>query len=487
MPTLLTKSKYVIGLQCPKYLWMMFNSPGSIPGVDEATQFLFDQGHEVGNLAKKWFPQGLDISSSDFMRNIRQTQELLKRRLPLFEAGFIAGNLFSRIDILNPIGADEWDIIEVKSSTEIKDEHYHDVSFQKHCCEKSGLKIRNCFLMHINNEYIKHGNIDPKSILKQEKITDEIIEAAKGIQERIKLMFNIINSKEMPKQGISKQCNEPYECPLKEQCWKFLPESNVFHLYRSGKNSFELFNKGIVSIADIPDEMKLTDKQELQRECEKNSKIHIHKEKIRHFLKTLIPPLYYMDFETFQFAIPKYDGTRPYQQIPFQFSVHMIKEDKSKEYLSFLAEGSSDPRPKFAEALKKAIAEKGTIIVYNQAFEIARLKELEQAFPENKEWIENALTRIIDLLVPFRDFAYYNPKQQGSCSIKQVLPAITGKSYEGMNISSGDNASLSFIKIAFHRMDEDKRKMIRKDLLDYCGLDTEGMVWIVEELKKLAE
>lgn len=487
MPQLLTKSKYVIGLQCPKYLWMMFNSPEQIPEVDAATQFLFDQGHEVGNLAKKWFPNGMGIPEGDFITNIRLTKEFLKERIPLFEAGFMAEKLFSRIDILNPIGKDEWDIIEVKSSTEVKDEHYHDVSFQKHCCEKAGLKIKNCFLMHINNEYVKHGAIDPKSILTQERITDEVKEAEKGIQERIKLMFSIINSKDSPKQGISKQCNEPYECPLKDQCWKFLPDNNIFHLYRAGKKSFELYEEGIQSIAGIPDEILLTDKQELQRKCERENKTHINKEKLKQFLAELKYPLCYLDFETFQFAIPKYDETRPYQQIPFQFSLHIVKENNEKEHFLFLAESKDDPRPKFLEALKKVIGDKGTVIVYNQSFEIGRLNELKQAFPENKAWIDNVISRIVDLLVPFRDFAYYNPKQKGSASIKAVLPALTKKSYKEMNISNGEDASLSFIRMAFTAMAEKEKQRIRKDLEDYCGLDTEGMIWIVEELRKLAE
>src|SRR3989338_7221346 len=164
MPPLLSKSKYLIGLQCPKYLWIAINKPEEIPEVDEATQHRFDQGHLVGGLAKKWFPKGIDIDSEDFKENIEKTKELLKQHKILFEAGILADNIYSRADILNPIGKEEWDIIEVKSATEVKDVNIHDISFQKHCYEKFGLKIRKCFLMCINNQYIRQGEIDPKEL-----------------------------------------------------------------------------------------------------------------------------------------------------------------------------------------------------------------------------------------------------------------------------------------------------------------------------------
>ena len=177
---LLTKSKYMSGLQCPQYLWMLFNAKNQIPEPDAATQFSFDQGNEVGNIAKQWFPDGIDLSEADFMPNIKKTKQLIKKKKIIFEAGIKAGNLYSRADILIPVGVGKWDIIEVKSSTSVKEEHYHDLSFQKFCYEKAGITIRKCFLMHINNEFIKHGDIDPKEILIQEDVTDEVKEAMKG-------------------------------------------------------------------------------------------------------------------------------------------------------------------------------------------------------------------------------------------------------------------------------------------------------------------
>src|SRR3989344_3646506 len=237
---LLTKSKYMAGLQCLKYLWILFYEKDKIPEAGESTQYIFEQGNLVGELAKKLYPNGINIPHKDFLSNINQTKELLKERKPLFEAGFMVEQLFSRADILNPVNKYEWDIIEVKSSTKLKDENIHDVSFQKHCYQKSGLKIRKCFLMHLNNEYIKKGEINLKELFKITDITSEVNEVIKDIDSRIKTMFDILNSNINPDVTIGRHCTNPYTCPLESECWGFLPENNVFNLYRGGKTSEEL-------------------------------------------------------------------------------------------------------------------------------------------------------------------------------------------------------------------------------------------------------
>ena len=482
---LLSKSKYLNGLQCPKLLWTLFREPEKIPAPDTATQYIFDQGHMVGELAKKLFPDGIGIPEEGFIDNIKQTRKLLQQHKPLFEAGISVGNIYARVDILNPVDEHEWDIFEVKSSTSVKDVHLHDAAFQKFCCLQYGLAIRKCFLVHINNEYVKHGEIEPKQLFRIEDITEQVEELSNGILDRIEDMFKVVSANTCPDIAIGKHCHNPYDCHL-EECWGFLPENNVFQLYRGGQKCFDLLEEGILSMQDIPDNFKLTGIQKLQKECVRSGKPYVDKEGITRFLSTLHYPLYYLDFETFSPAVPMFDGTRPYQTIPFQFSVHLVMNGNTEpEHFSFLAEGTEDPRSKLLVELKKVLGNEGSIVVYNQAFEKGVLKELGNAFPDYSGWVEGVYDRLVDLLSPFRSFHYYHPLQKGSASLKAVLPSLTGKSYEGMGIDNGEDASIAFQAVTYNDVPEEVRNQIREDLEKYCSLDTEGMIWIVDKLKEI--
>ena len=356
--TLLSKSKYIIGLQCPRYLWILEHDKEQLPEVDLMTQFRFDQGHEVGQMAKKWFPKGVDVQEDDFKGNLDETKKLIEEKKIIFEAGVMVDGLYSRADILTP-NKDGWDIIEVKSGTEVKEVNVHDVAFQKHVYEKAGLKIRKCFLMHINNEYVKKGEIEVKKLLTNEDITKEVEGEMKGIQDRIKNMKVILASDVPPDSKISKDCATPYTCPV-EDCHNFLPEHNIFHLYRiNKKKAYELVDSGVHGLEDMPADFKLSDKQGVQMDCHKSGKPYIHKEGIKHFLGSLKEPLYYLDFETFATAVPLFDGTKPYQQIPFQYSLHI--EEKSLKHHGFLAGGKKDPRKLFMASLKKSFGPKATL------------------------------------------------------------------------------------------------------------------------------
>ena len=481
MKPIITKSKYLIGLQCLKYLWIAVHNKEKIPEPDKSAQHRFDEGTKVGELATKLFPLGIDLANLDYKENIKQTKEALKQRKPIFEAGFEINNLFSRADILNPINENEWEIIEVKSGTKVKDINIDDVAFQKHVYEKAGLKITKCTLMHLNSEYIKKEDINIQELFTLDDITTKVNEI-NYIEEKVKEMQTILEQ-DSPNITIHNNCNKPYDCPITE-CFDFLPEHNIFNLYRIGKKGFELLENNIKEIKDIPEDYKLTEKQNIQLSCAKNNKININKHGIKHFLNTLIYPLYYLDFETFNTAIPMFENTSPYSQICFQFSLHVVKEEGAKpEHYEFLYDGSSDPRPEFLKELQKVLGSEGSVVVYNQSFEISRLREMGLAFPEYGSWVSGVVSRVVDLIIPFRNFSYYNPKQKGSCSIKYVLPAVVGKSYSDLEISNGGEASLGFFEIAYEG-GVDKGE-VRSNLLKYCGLDTEAMVLIVEKLNGL--
>ncbi|MDP7282743.1 MAG: DUF2779 domain-containing protein [Candidatus Undinarchaeales archaeon] len=483
--TLLTKSRYIAGLQCPRFLWTKVHEKETLPEPDITAQAQFDTGDEVGELAKKVYPDGVDISFDSFTKNLKETTELLAiGDSPLFEPGVKFGNFFSRADILVPVGDGSWDIVEVKSGTKVKEINLHDVSFQKYCYTGAGLRINKCYLMHINNEYIRNGELDVKKLFAKDDITEQVDKLLPDVPEKAKELLDVMNAFKYPKAIIGKQCRSPYKCPI-EECWNFLPDNNVFHLYRGGQNTLKLFENGIHAISDIPPEFALSEKQDIQKRCEKDGKPYIDKPEIKKFLDSLEYPLYYLDFETFRTAVPMFDNTKPYQQLPFQFSLHIQQESGEVEHKSFLYNGKGDPRREFADALKNAIGESGTIVAYNESFEKARINELAELFPEFKKWNESVQKRFVDLIIPFRNFYYYNPLQKGSASLKKTMPALTGKGYDGLDIADGETASVKFLNVTYRGADEEKKKKVREDLEKYCGLDTEGMIWIVNKLKEL--
>ena len=483
---MLTKSNYLLGLQCPKLLWVAKNNKERIPELDKLAKKKLKEGELIGEFAKKLFSEGIDLSGLEFNENLKNTQDSLKQRKPIFEAGFVVEELFSRADILVPVGKDEWDIIEVKSATKIKDINIHDVCFQKYVYEKVGLKIRNCILMHVDNEYVLDNEIKPKDFFVKTDISDKVEEFSEGIEKRVENMIKIINSGEEPKVSIGVYCSDPYNCPLKQECWKDVPDASVFELYRMfSKKKFELYNSGIVKLSEIPDSVKLNDKQKIQRLLVGKQEKHVDKKQIEFFLKKLEYPIYYLDFETINPAIPKFNGMKPYQRIPFQFSLHIQeKQDGELKHFSFLADGTDDPRPKFMQALKENLGEKGSILVYNQGFEKGVMNEGATAFSEFKDWYEkNILPRIKDLWDIFRNFWYYDSKQKGSASIKYVLPVFSDLSYNEMQIKKGDVASYEWERITFlENVSDEEKKKVRNDLGKYCELDTFAEVEIVRGL-----
>ncbi len=482
---LLTKSKYLAGLQCSKLLWTLVNDKSKIPEVDASQQKIFDTGTAIGVLATSLFPEGINVSEEGFMVNINATKKLLKENKPLFEPGFMIDGLFSRGDILVPNKDGSWDIIEVKSSTEVKDVNIHDVSFQKLVYEKSGLKIKNCFLMFINNEYVKQGDIEADILFKKEDITVQVEEFLVGIEDRIADMKKILDG-EKPSVDIHENCSKPYDCALISNCWGFLPKNSVFSLTRGGKRSWELYKNNILTIKDIPSDSKLSDKQQIQRDCEVSGKNFIHTEAIKQFLGTLNYPIYYFDFETINPCIPIYDGMTPYKRIAFQYSLHIQEEpDGGLKHISFLADEKADPRKPILESMKEHLGNKGTILAWNQGFEIGVIKELIEYCPEYQKWGLVILGRFNDLIIPFRSFYYYDPIQDGSASLKKVLPALTDLSYDELDIANGGDASTSYEKICLEDVPSEEVAKIRKDLEIYCELDTFAEVEILRKLNQL--
>jgi hypothetical protein len=486
--TFLSKSKYLAGLQCSKLLWYQYNAKSEIPPVDAATQALFDQGHQVGELAKRLFSRGVEVGRGvvDFQPVLAQSREALNLRRPLFESAFMQKNAYARADILDPVGKDEWDIVEVKSSTEIKDVNLHDLAFQRYTFEGSGLKIRNCYLLYINREYVRQGEIDPRALFLKEDVSDKVSELLPQVGRNLEGMLEVIGRKKHPETLIGPQCSDPYECALREICWAFLPRQNVTCMHRLGKKAFDLLERGVERIVDIPEDYTLSETQAVQLNATKRGHPFVEREKIGEFLEGLEYPLYFLDFETFGTAIPLFDNVRPYEQVPFQFSLHTLRSEGAKgEHHFYLSENQSDPRPRILRELSTLLGDEGSIIGYNAGFEKRLLRESCEVYRKYLPWFSRLESRIRDLLIPFRSFHYYSPLQEGSTSLKAVLPALTGKGYEGMEIADGTAASLAFLRVMFGDVSEAEREKVRAELLRYCGLDTSGMIQIVAALEEL--
>ena len=486
----LSKSNYKLGLTCPKSLWIKLNHPEKLSEIDKGTQRRFDEGNVIGNLAKQLYSNGIEIKSFKYSDVVIDTNNELDKRVPLFEAGFMFNECFTRPDILNPIGKDEWEVIEVKSGTSVKKDHIEDSAFQKYVYENVGLKIKKYYIMFLNNEYVKDGDIDIDELFVKQDITDEVEKAYEGIEDRIKSLLELINLDSYDETKYGKHCDSPKTCPMPEEDWNELTKDNVFTLYYGGKKIKTLYKEcEVMELKDIPARIKLSYKQKIQVDCVKSNKVHIDRTNINNFLDTLDFPLFHLDFETFQSGIPLYDGSKSFQQIPFQFSLHIQQKDNDKlEHHEFLADGKKDPRIKFIEKLKKHIGNTGSIVTYNKSFEMSVMRKIGEFLPQYQKWIKELEPRYIDLLDVFRNFWYYNPSQRGSCSIKKTLTALVpDMSYQDMFISNGGDASLEYFYSIFKYTNDEQIDNIRNHLLLYCGQDTLAMVKMIEELEKLVE
>ena len=352
-PAFLSKSKYMDGLRCPKLLWYEFNRRKDLPPFNPEVLEIMKQGQIVGGIAQMLFPGGIKIER-DFNPNEtnRRSVQASRSRKPLFEAGFTYKGCYALADILVPGEDGSWDLIEVKSSSSVKNEHYADVAFQKYVYDGAGIKIRQCYLMHLNRDYVHQGKLAVDRLFKRADISVEVLELIPAVEKMIESLKTMLGDKEPPVK-VGKQCPG---CLLYKHCWSFLPEENVFLLRGHKKVAFDLMERGILKLVDIPREYSLNDKQSIQVRAHQSGDVHLDKEAIKSFLGELEYPLYFLDFETIAPAVPVYDNTRPFEDIPFQFSVQVVKSKGAKPvHHSYLALGNTDPRADVLKGLKKLL------------------------------------------------------------------------------------------------------------------------------------
>lgn len=459
----LSKSQYIRGLQCHKSLWLYRHRRDLMTETPPSLQFTFDQGRLIGELAWRRFSGGRLIKEDHL-----HAAEALKATAAaadegqsvIYEAAAIYDRVLIRADILVRRGK-LWDLIEVKGAAGVKEVNLDDVAVQKYVLDGAGFSIRKCFVMHVNNQYTRQGEIDAAKFFTLADVGEEAALMQKEIPKRVARMLEVLNLKNAPEIDIGPHCSAPYDCAFMDHCWKDIPDYSVFDLVRiKNEKALALRKKGVLLIRDIPEDFPLSASQKLQVEVEKSGRPRIDRQAIAEILKKPVYPLHFLDFETISPAIPPYDGIRPFQQIPFQASLHIQKVKggpvESREYLG---DAKSDPRPGLVDFLVKSIAPQGSVVAYNASFEGSRIAELADTYPRSAKSLRAIKDRLWDIAIPFRSGFYVHPKFKGRWSIKAVLPALVPEmSYEGMIIGNGQDASSAYLNLMEGKLSQTETK-----------------------------
>ena len=489
----LSKSLYTRGIQCSKSLWLKKYKPNVLTPPDESAQAVFETGNLVGDLACELFADGREVPfSRNYDEMISTTTQWLDEGVPnIFEATFNFKGILVMVDILH-ITPEGVEIYEVKSSTSVKDIYLHDVSIQYYVLARLGFRIKSANVIHIDKTYVRGDELDLEGLFSIVDVTEEVVALQDDIPRILEEFEDYLSDRvNEPDIEIGKQCKDPYECDASSYCWKVqrgIPDFSIFNIFNLGsKKQIELYEQRIVNIDEIPEGFAMTSNQKQAVENYKSKETHIDQEAIKAFLETLSYPIYHLDFETFQQAVPQFKGIRPFMQIPFQYSLHVEHSDGSLEHREFLAEEGVDQRELLARKLCEDIPRGATVLAYNMSFEKGVITKLASSFENLSEHLLHVNENIKDLMTPFQQKHYVTPSMQGSYSIKYVLPALVpemGKAYKELEgVQNGGEAMNAFANMS--KLDDEEKQKMRDALLAYCKLDTLAMVKVLGKLKEI--
>lgn len=488
IPKLLSKTRLLRGYRCPKCIYLTIHHPELEAPISPDTQALFDQGTKVGAKAREHYPGGVLIDNKpwDFAGALAKTCELLANGTRIiYEAAFEYKNCYVRADIIQHSSETKrWRIFEVKSTTKVKPEHYDDIGLQTWIMANSGLPIEQINIVHLNPE-CRYPDLN--NLFKAIDVTNEIREKYLSIEPKITKIFSTITQPEVPDIDIGPYCLSPTECGFTHHCWqqKKIPKISIFNLPKIHNRKWKLYYDSIIAL----DDARLFDLNELQERvvrCFKTGERYINKESIQAALSSWQFPLIFLDFETINPAIPRYDWCRPFEHVPFQFSVHIWQEPNFEIlHKEFLHETDDDPRPTLIPALLEACGEQGSIISYHARFEAERIQSLADFSLENHSALTKLIDRIIDPLPIIRDSVYDNAFC-GSFSLKSVAPALLGElhSYDNMLIANGSDAQRAFEELIAPSTPIVRKAILKNAMLEYCKKDTLVMVELVKWLHK---
>ena len=485
---MLSKTDYILGMECEKALWLVKYHPELVPDIDVMLQRRFDIGNEVQEYARQLFPSGKMVGGGDIKYAAFRTKEMSRENNILFEATAIVPNqAFCRIDIMERED-NAWNLIEIKSASEVKDNYIDDLAFQKYVFENAGYKIKRSEVIYLNNKYTRKGPLDIYELFVREDVSLLVEQVYANVANNIEALTQIIEQKEEPEVLIHK-VNPCKTCSFKSYCRSSLPEYPALSLFYYDRDWQKFYNQyNSYKVEDIPNDYKLSAKEIVDRQAYLTQQIHVEPQQIKNWLNQLEYPLYYLDYETAQLAIPLFDNSKPYSQIPFQFSLHIQeKQGGELKHISFLHKEQSDPRRAIAECLVNHLGTKGSVIVYNKTFEKTRNKELAELFPDLSEKILAINERIADQYDVFDKRYLYCPKQKSSASIKYVLPAFCDLSYQGMEIANGGEAMSEYEAFLKGKQTPEETANMLAALEKYCAQDTFAMVKLMEVLYQYAK
>jgi len=474
----LSKSKIIAHRQCPKRLWLQINRPELIE-ISAATQVRLDEGNKVGDIARQNHPGGVFVETLNRVEAIAQTKEAISNRQTIFEGAFFEENVMIRADLLFPEN-DGYRLVEVKSSTGVKSYHVDDVTVQSWVMERAGYSPSSMALAYINNKFIYQGDGNYEGLFAETDLSSQVKPNMSQVQSWVDAAEKTLALTVEPTIAPGEQCTDPFTCDFIGYCSP--PEEGVEYpveILPYGKAiASELRNDGYKDLRDVPVERLSNPKHLKVHAATLSGQAILEPEAIKQ-IQALPYPRYYLDFETIGFAVPIWAGTRPYMQLPFQWSCHIEQSDGSIAHREFLDLSGNDPREMFAKTLIEAVSKHGPIVVYNAGFEGSRIKELAAAFPNLASELLAIPERFFDLL-PLARNHYYHPDMKGSWSIKDVLPTIAPElDYANLEVSDGAMAQEAYKEAIHSGTTSERKEKVRHAMLKYCEQDTIAMVNIV--------
>jgi hypothetical protein len=482
----LSKSKIIAFRQCPKRLWLEIHKPELRD--DSGSEMVFGIGNQVGEVARTIYDvdgngEFIDISELGHSQALAHSAMLLAAgQAPVFEAGMSADGALAYADVMLPDpqdGSIAWKMIEVKSSTGVKDYHHDDIAVQAHIAASSGVRLSSIVLSHIDNSFVYPGGGDYRGLLKENDLTESAQARSGEVKEWIAAAHAVADLTEEPEIATGPHCNDPFTCGFcnycnREKVWPKYPLSSLPNLHYRRRERIEA--AGHEDLRDVPDEF-LGAIQNRVKQCSISGETYFDAAGAAADLAPHGFPAYFLDFETAMFAVPIWKGTSPYQQLPFQFSLHVLAENGEVQHHGFLDLSGNDPSRDFAQSLIDHCGEQGPVFVYNAGFECRIMRELAGRFPDLNASLQAIIERVVDLL-PIARNRYYHPSQHGSWSIKAVLPAtIPELSYDQLDgVQDGSMAVSAFMEAINPATPAERKAEIESQLFSYCQLDTFAMV-----------